>query len=255
MTDEYGLEAKFYDRIWGRYDYDADVKFLGELFQKNGCRYIIDVGCGTGNHAWRLSRMGYIVTGVDVSPTMIRIARSKDRTAKTGFLEGDMKALECVIPEGKRFDAAIALGQVSSHLCTNPEVQAFLKGIQAVLKKSGLFVFSARNATKINDEYLNKLLLDHIISEERLQLAILAQNSRDPMDPNTIIWRPIYLMKKNDRFDLQVREHRLRWFQYSELRRLLTENGFRIRAVHSGPSKEKFDELAHQEMWFVAAAT
>jgi hypothetical protein len=32
MKDEYGLEAKFYDRIWGRYDYDADVKFLGELF-------------------------------------------------------------------------------------------------------------------------------------------------------------------------------------------------------------------------------
>lgn len=37
--------------------------------------------------------------------------------------------------------------------------------------------------------------------------------------------------------------------------KLLTENGFRIGAMYSGPSKEKFDELAHHEMWFVAAAT
>lgn len=82
MKDEYELEAEFYDRIWGKHDYDADARLLDELFREHGCRRIIDVGCGTGNHALRLSDLKYKVTGVDISPVMLRIARGKDREGK-----------------------------------------------------------------------------------------------------------------------------------------------------------------------------
>jgi ubiquinone/menaquinone biosynthesis C-methylase UbiE len=118
MKDEFSLEARFYDKIWGRYDYDADVKFLASLFRKYHCRSVIDIGCGTGNHALRLSKLGYQVTGVDVSPTMLKIAKTKDKEAKIRFIQGDMKKLEKVIPKSQRFDAAICLGQVFSHLMT-----------------------------------------------------------------------------------------------------------------------------------------
>jgi len=85
MKDEYRLEAGFYDKIWGRHDYDIDSGFLEDLFQKHDCRSILDVGCGTGNHVLRLWRMGYEVAGVDISPTMLRIARSKVKGAKIRF--------------------------------------------------------------------------------------------------------------------------------------------------------------------------
>jgi SAM-dependent methyltransferase len=254
MKDEYGLEAKFYDKIWGRYDYNADVEFLGKLFREHDCRSVIDVGCGTGNHALRLSRMGYEVTGVDLSSTMLRIARNKDKGGKIRFAQGDMKALDIITPKRERFDAAISLGLVSSHLYTDREVRAFLNSLLKILKKNGLFVLSARNAAKIDDEHLNKLRLDHMISEEKMQLAILAQNSRDLQDPNTIVWRPIYLVKEKGKVDLQAKEHRLRWFEFPKLRKLLIEEGFRINAVYAGPSREKFHEEKHPEMWFIATA-
>lgn len=68
MIDEYAFEAKLYDRIWGKYDYDADVRFLHRLFKKYRCRIIIDIGCGTGNHAISLNTLGYEITAIDVSP-------------------------------------------------------------------------------------------------------------------------------------------------------------------------------------------
>ena len=39
----------------------------------------LDLGCGTGNYAIYLSKRGFDVTGVDVSPSAIRMAREKAR--------------------------------------------------------------------------------------------------------------------------------------------------------------------------------
>lgn len=91
-------------------------------------------------------------------------------------------------------------------------------------------MLSARNAAKINEEHLNRLLLDHMINEREIQIAAFAQNSRDSKDPNTIIWRPLYLIKQNGKVDFRVRENRLRWFQFSALKKLLMKNDFDIDA-------------------------
>jgi ubiquinone/menaquinone biosynthesis C-methylase UbiE len=94
LKDEFSLEARIYDKIWGQADYDSDVKFLDELFKKHNCKRIIDVACGTGNHALRLSEIVYEVTGVDISPAVIERAKEKDRQAKVRLVQGDMKKLD-----------------------------------------------------------------------------------------------------------------------------------------------------------------
>jgi 2-polyprenyl-3-methyl-5-hydroxy-6-metoxy-1,4-benzoquinol methylase len=215
---------------------------------------VVDIGCGTGNHALRLSKLGYQVTGVDLSPTMLKIAKTKDKKAKIRFIQGDMKKLEKVIPKGQRFDAAICLGQVFSHLMTDKDVQTFFSRLHKILKQNGLFVFSARNAKKINEEYLNKLRLDHMVNEGKLQLLVLAHNTRDSKNPKIIVWNPIYLLKENNKVDLQIREHKLRWFEFSTLKGIVKENGFEIIAVYSGRVKEKFKEDEHTDMLFVTTA-
>lgn len=254
MKDEFSLEAKIYDKIWGKYDYDSDVKFLNGLFRKHGSRSVIDVGCGTGNHAVRLSKLGYEVTGVDVSSSMLKIARRKDRRGKIRFKQGDMKRIRKVFPKTRKFDAAICLGHAFSSLITDRDVQAFFNGLHGILKQNGLFVFCARNAKKIKEEYLNTLRLDHVVNEEKLQLLILAHNTRDTQDPSVIIWKPIYLISENNKVGLQIREHKLRWFEFSALEKMAVESGFEIEAVYSGPKREKFKEDEHTDMWFVATA-
>jgi SAM-dependent methyltransferase len=252
MKDEFSLEAKLYDKVWGKHDYDADVKFLVDVFKAHSCKSVIDIGCGTGNHALRLSDAGYRVTGIDISPTMLKTARKKDRTGRIRFIEGDMKDIEAVLSGLRRFDAAISLGQVFQHLYTDQQVKDFLGELLTVLRRKGLFVFNARNAAKISDDRLNRLGLDHLVLEERMQMAVLAQNRRDSEDPNTILWTPLYLTRIGNKVDFQVREHRLRWFEFKPLKNLLVREGFEIEAVYAGPSRKSFDEHVHPEMWFVA---
>ncbi len=123
MKDEYDIEAEVYDEVWGKHDYETDVKLLDELFKKHLCKRIIDVGCGTGNHAILLGRLGYEVTGIDISPVMLEKARKKSESSRTRFIQGDMKKIEKAISEGKKFDAAICLGSVSFHLTTNNDIR------------------------------------------------------------------------------------------------------------------------------------
>jgi ubiquinone/menaquinone biosynthesis C-methylase UbiE len=254
MEDEFSLEAKFYDRIWGKYDYDSDVKFLNDLFKEHRCRSVIDIGCGTGNHALRLSKLGYEVLGVDISRTMLKIAKEKGKEAKVKFMQGDMRKLREIISKGNRFDAAICLGQAFSSLITNRDVDAFFSGLHKILRQNGLFVFGARNAKMINEDYLNRIRLDRTLVEKRLQLLVLVYNTRHSQNRNVIVWRPIFLMKENDKVDFQIREHKLRWIHFSVLKKMLTKNSFSIVSTYSGNTKEKFDEDEHANMWFVTTA-
>jgi hypothetical protein len=82
----------------------------------------------------------------------------------------------------------------------------------------------------------------------------LAYSTRDLRDRNTIVWRPIFLMNDNGKVDFQIREHRLRWFQPSTLKKLLTENGFEIIGRYVGPNKDALEECVRATMWFVTAA-
>ena len=52
----------------------------------------IDLGCGTGNYAIYLANKGFNVTGVDISPTAIKIARenAEKKRVKINFLIADV---------------------------------------------------------------------------------------------------------------------------------------------------------------------
>jgi len=58
-------------------------------------------------------------------------------------------------------------------------------------------------------------------------------------------------MKENDKVDLQIREHKRRWFHFSRLKKALIENRFKVIAICSGATKEKFKEDEHATMWLV----
>jgi ubiquinone/menaquinone biosynthesis C-methylase UbiE len=62
----------------------------------------LDAACGTGRHAAHLAERGHDVTGVDGSPEMLEIARTRD--PNTRFLEGDLHALPV---EDGEFDVAV----------------------------------------------------------------------------------------------------------------------------------------------------
>ncbi len=70
---------------------------------------ILDVGCGTGEHALLLAAGGHAVTGIDLVPEAIRRAREKAaaRDVAADFVVGDALRLRDL---GRTFDVALDVG-------------------------------------------------------------------------------------------------------------------------------------------------
>jgi SAM-dependent methyltransferase len=72
--------------------FDREPAFLAEVFRRYGSvERVLDVGCGTGGHLGRLSRLGLTGTGVDLNERMLDYARNAHPHLR--FHVADMRAL------------------------------------------------------------------------------------------------------------------------------------------------------------------
>lgn len=107
-------------RWWTRYP-ECVIHFLTRVQPKHIC----DFGCGSGEMACRLGLMGCRVTGIDASPDLIELARSRavldGVDDKVTFLEADGGSDELTV--GK-FDAVLAMA-VKHHMPLDQALSAF----------------------------------------------------------------------------------------------------------------------------------
>ena len=105
------------------------------------CRRLLDAGCGTGALAVEAARRGARVVAVDLSPTLIDLARSRAPSVlgsgSVDFLAGDMLA-----PTHGDFDHVVAMDSLI-HYGTEDAVQA-IAGLAARTRHSLLVTFAPR---------------------------------------------------------------------------------------------------------------
>lgn len=88
---------------------------------------MLDVGCGAGQCSALFASLGFVVTGVDISPVML--ARARERSPRSSFLEMDMRRLD--FPDA-RFEGLWA-SAAFLHL-TKDDAPAALAGFRRVLR-------------------------------------------------------------------------------------------------------------------------
>ena len=73
--------SEFFDPILMESSVDTglEVRTLVRIFRNRGVRSVLDIACGTGRHAISLVEKGYEVTGIDYSPSQIKVAREKNK--------------------------------------------------------------------------------------------------------------------------------------------------------------------------------
>jgi ubiquinone/menaquinone biosynthesis C-methylase UbiE len=59
---------------------------------------ILDIGSGTGNYVGNLASKGYIVKGIDISPSMIKKAKQKYPEFANNFIQGDALNINMINP-------------------------------------------------------------------------------------------------------------------------------------------------------------
>ena len=99
-------------------------------------RSVLDVGCGTGQHALELARRGFNVTGVDRAPEMLDLARQKTGAEQVVWRQGDARTLEL----GEQFDSVVMLFAVLGYQLENSHLQSALQRVRHHLKPDGVFI-------------------------------------------------------------------------------------------------------------------
>jgi cyclopropane fatty-acyl-phospholipid synthase-like methyltransferase len=105
---------------------------------------VLDVGCGTGEHALLAASLGLEATGIDLAAAAIERARGKaaQRGLKASFVVGNVRDLAGL---GGRFDTVLDSGLF--HVLEDDDRRAFLDGLRAVVPPGGryfLLCFSDR---------------------------------------------------------------------------------------------------------------
>src|SRR5688572_31581254 len=113
MTELFGSEyANAYDVLYQDKDYLEESRLIDRLLQAYGngpVRTVLDLGCGTGNHALPLAQLGYEIVGVDRSAGMLESARKKaisqQINGKANFYQDDIRSVQLQ----RAFDASIMM--------------------------------------------------------------------------------------------------------------------------------------------------
>jgi ubiquinone/menaquinone biosynthesis C-methylase UbiE len=110
----------------------AMINTLGNIKGKK----ILDLGCGAGAHAMEYVKKEADVCGLDISKTLVKIAKKRCPQAK--FTVGSMNKIPY---EDNTFD--IVTASLSIHYIK--DLNKLLHEVNRVLKKNGLFIYSTYN--------------------------------------------------------------------------------------------------------------
>ena len=116
-----------------------DTAFYIALAQ--GAADVIDLGCGTGLLACELAKRGHRVTGIDPSPEMLRVARSRPEGDEVTWIEGDARALPFV----GAADLLVMTGHVAQVFLDDASLLATLTAARRAVRPGGRIAFESRN--------------------------------------------------------------------------------------------------------------
>src|SRR5579862_2133748 len=118
---------------------DSNIAQFLQVVGKVSGLTVLDAGCGEGYLSRILTHSGARVTGIDISPRLVEMARAQDPTGEITYQVAD---LSLPLPAYQSHFDLIASFFVLNDV---PEYQGFLSTLGTVLKRSGRLVLFLNN--------------------------------------------------------------------------------------------------------------
>jgi SAM-dependent methyltransferase len=142
----YKRSASTYDLIYSFKNYAAEAAKIAEILlrERPGARDLLDVACGTAEHARFLvagpdrgtfdahPAASFLVDGIDIEPSFLEIARAKVPTGR--FVAADM----CDFDLERQYDAVLCLFSAIGYVLEYPRLVSALRCFRRHLRPGGV---------------------------------------------------------------------------------------------------------------------
>ncbi len=200
-------------------------------------REVLHLGCGAGHVDSQLKRF-VSITGVDLSPAMLRLARRLNPDVT--YRRGDMRTADL----GRTFDGALISDAISYMLTPEDLAHAFRTAYRH-LRPGGAFVTYAEQLRDHFEQNFTRVNRGKRGGDE----IVFVENLYDPDRRDTTMEATfLYVIRRSGRLRVETDRHLLGLLPESAWRRALRDAGFAL--VHAGPdpSAPKGDMMP----WFAA---
>ena len=214
----YRKAALVYDAIYSSMgkDYGEEAKRLRELIDKHKSspgKRLLDVACGTGSHLIHLQKH-YEVQGLDVSRSMLRLARQK--LPEVLFVRGGMARFRL----NRRFDVILCLFSSIGYARTYGRLVKTFRHFHRHLKPGGIAVVEAWISP---EDFLHGSLHGTFVDQRDLKAArITVSRKKRGLSIN----RFHYLVGTAQGIRHFTDTHRLGLFRREEYGKAMAEAGF-----------------------------
>lgn len=217
----YTAFASVYDRLMADVDYKGWARFYHALMETYGIPRgkVCECACGTGSITIELSRMGYQMTGVDLSPDMLFEASQKARRcgAMIPFVRQDMRALRL----HRSMDAVLCTNDGLNYLKDAGELGDFLRAAYLAVRGGGGLFMDLSTPYK-----LEHVLGDRFIGDETPEIAYLWQNRFNRARQYVELNLAIFVRQKDETY-LRIGEHQKQYLHAAKtLQELMEGVGF-----------------------------
>jgi len=219
-------------------------------------RSVVDLGCGTGEHARFLAARGFRAVGIDKSAAQIRKAEEYANVSDLcgpRYIEADMLALPELVSE--RFGAALSLGNVLPYL-EDADLEPRMQAVAQVLRPGGRLLVQLLNYARILADGVRHLPLNFRPDPEVADGEIVWVRLMRAAGPKHVLFHPVTLRTRPGHeppVEIQsAREVRLRAWTLPELDVLLQRCGFADLQAFGDMARTEFDPSTSNDLIFAA---
>ena len=211
--------------------FEEEIHFLTDTFKKYRIQTAVDVGCGSGEHVKELHQRGWKILGIDISPTMIEVAKTRHPSCK--FEVGDMAKYNLKTP----VDSIICMFGSFNYLFETEEIRNFLSNINRNLKPAGIFILETWNAEPIRK--IKRKPISHVST-------VKSGGSTIRRNRGFRLYRSegSVMVEVNYVYNLEKKEikdkHIMRVFHSEEIQTFLNEQKFEILNIYGNFTEGKF---------------
>ena len=239
--------AEVYDEMMGDVKYDTWAAFYASLMEAFGIRRgsrVCECACGTGSLTIPLYKMGYKMTGVDLSQDMLWIASQKAREAGAmiPFVRQDMRSLHL----HRAMDAVLATCDGVNYLIDDDALLDFFKSAYQTLRPGGGLFFDISTPYKLRNALGNQMICD-----DSEHITYLWQNSYSPKHDTVDMHLCIFVRQEDGLYRRIDEEQKQKAHDAGHLIALMREAGFdRVMVYANGRMERPAD---NEQRWHFAA--